>query len=251
MSEIAVRNYVRQALLQGTLPHALLFSGPKQALLLRFVEELGRELLGFPQQTSPPDLHRIVPENKSHLHSMEAVREMINEAHTAPFQASCKVFLICQADRMQTTTANALLKVLEEPPPRVFFLLSAAMPQEMLPTLLSRCTHLRLEGGGAEALIPCAEALATLVMGPQVPYFRRVALAEEIEAWMDDDEPMEKVAKFEQVLQYLTSCYRERQPEALEEILDRLGEARFLFSRHIKVSVILTDLVSAAIVSAS
>ena len=61
-----------------------------------------------------------------------------------------KVFLIPEADCLNTEGQNALLKELEEPPPYAAFLLLGRNPGAFLPTVRSRCLTLRL-GGAAEA----------------------------------------------------------------------------------------------------
>jgi DNA polymerase-3 subunit delta' len=54
------------------------------------------------------------------------------------------VALILEADRMKAEAANALLKILEEPPPQTLLLLTATAPEGLLPTIVSRCQPVRL-----------------------------------------------------------------------------------------------------------
>lgn len=61
-------------------------------------------------------------------------------AHESPF----RIFLIPNAEKMTHQAANSLLKLLEEPPPSWIFLLTAADPTLLLPTIVSRCQQLRL-----------------------------------------------------------------------------------------------------------
>jgi DNA polymerase-3 subunit delta' len=60
------------------------------------------------------------------------------------YQSRHKVCVILHADAMNTNAQNALLKVLEEPPPEAFFLLTAENEAEILPTIRSRCRRIRL-----------------------------------------------------------------------------------------------------------
>ncbi len=55
-----------------------------------------------------------------------------------------RVALIDEADRLNTTAANAILKILEEPPPRCLIVLISQSPERLLPTIRSRCRHLKL-----------------------------------------------------------------------------------------------------------
>jgi DNA polymerase-3 subunit delta' len=64
------------------------------------------------------------------------VREV---AYRSPLEARVKVFMIEDAHRLNPAAANALLKVLEEPPGDVVFVLVTASPEDMIPTLVSRC----------------------------------------------------------------------------------------------------------------
>lgn len=56
-----------------------------------------------------------------------------------------RVVIVDAADEMNASTANAILKLLEEPPPRTHFLLVSHAPGRLLPTIRSRCVHLPLQ----------------------------------------------------------------------------------------------------------
>lgn len=56
-----------------------------------------------------------------------------------------RVVLIDNADMLNTEAQNAILKILEEPPPRTLLLLTAALPGRLLPTIRSRCRSLKLQ----------------------------------------------------------------------------------------------------------
>jgi DNA polymerase-3 subunit delta' len=63
----------------------------------------------------------------------------------APVAGPWKVALIFEAECMHPAGANALLKILEEPPPHACFILVSSAPQRLLPTVLSRCQRLSLQ----------------------------------------------------------------------------------------------------------
>ena len=73
---------------------------------------------------------------------VDQVEEMMKEAFTSPFEAERKVILVTEADRMNEPAANKLLKTLEEPPARTHFLLLSEAPDELLPTVRSRCQRI-------------------------------------------------------------------------------------------------------------
>jgi len=75
---------------------------------------------------------------------VEQLRELSNWFNTATHRGGWRVAVIYPADAMNAITANALLKVLEEPPAHTVFLLVAHAPDRLLPTLVSRCRRLPL-----------------------------------------------------------------------------------------------------------
>ena len=61
-----------------------------------------------------------------------------------PTRRRYRIALLLQFERANASAANALLKLLEEPPPQVVLLLTAESPERLLPTIVSRCEILRL-----------------------------------------------------------------------------------------------------------
>jgi DNA polymerase III subunit delta' len=84
-----------------------------------------------------PDVNLVVPQGL-HLR-LDETREIVLASYRAPSLGRWHVTLIEDADRMEERTGNALLKALEEPPPRGVFLLCAPTPDDLLPTIRSRC----------------------------------------------------------------------------------------------------------------
>ena len=83
-----------------------------------------------------PDVHLIVPEGDFLL--VEEVRAVREEASRSRHEARTAVFILDEADRMTEAAANALLKVLEEPPANVVFVLVARSPEALVETVPSR-----------------------------------------------------------------------------------------------------------------
>jgi DNA polymerase-3 subunit delta' len=80
--------------------------------------------------------------------------------HTAAAQG-WRVVIVDSADELNPNAANALLKSLEEPPPRALFLLVSSRPSALLPTIRSRCRRLDLGALDAESLQRAASAALT------------------------------------------------------------------------------------------
>lgn len=76
--------------------------------------------------------------------SIDQIRELQHSASLPPFEGSCKAFLIDQAELLSHEAANCLLKTLEEPSPRVVFLLLATNEKLLPATVVSRCQRLEL-----------------------------------------------------------------------------------------------------------
>jgi DNA polymerase III subunit delta' len=87
-----------------------------------------------------PDVHLIVPEGDNLL--VEDVRAVREEASRTHHEAAVAVFILDEADRLTEAAANALLKVLEEPPPDVVFVLVARSAEALVETVPSRARTL-------------------------------------------------------------------------------------------------------------
>ena len=73
---------------------------------------------------------------------IEEIRELKSHVSLAPFQSPHKIFIIDEVHMLTEPAFNALLKTLEEPPARVYFILATTEPQKVPVTIRSRCVHL-------------------------------------------------------------------------------------------------------------
>ncbi len=102
-----------------------------------------------------PDVVIVPPDPPQLLIKLGQIRTLIARAQYVPTEAAARVFLITSAAFMKEA-ANSLLKLLEEPPPRVYLILLAENTGELLPTIRSRCAVVRLgtlPPGEVEALL--------------------------------------------------------------------------------------------------
>lgn len=92
------------------------------------------------------DISYAYPEKKSKSYSIEQMRSIAKDAYIRPNEAQAKVYVFEEADNRLTAIAqNAFLKLLEEPPQNVYFILLCESAQKLLVTILSRCTVVRLK----------------------------------------------------------------------------------------------------------
>ncbi len=87
------------------------------------------------------DIGLVIPYNKTIL--VDAIRELETEANFRPYEAAARFFIIDDADKMNDSASNALLKTLEEPPATSHIFLISSRPDALLPTIRSRCQTLR------------------------------------------------------------------------------------------------------------
>ncbi|MDQ3711857.1 MAG: DNA polymerase III subunit delta', partial [Acidobacteriota bacterium] len=87
------------------------------------------------------DIGLVIPFNKNIL--VDAIRGLESEAFFRPFEAAARFFIIDDADKMNDSASNALLKTLEEPAPTSYIFLVSSRPDALLPTIRSRCQTLR------------------------------------------------------------------------------------------------------------
>jgi DNA polymerase-3 subunit delta' len=82
----------------------------------------------------------------------EQIISLQHKAMFMPNEGTKKIFIISQAERLHPSAANKLLKLLEEPPPHVVFILVSSRPEALLPTIRSRCQAVRFSRITAQEL---------------------------------------------------------------------------------------------------
>ena len=125
---------LRLQILDKTLPHALLFSGPTGVGLLTIATHLAKKSSNI---LRPKNTHGDIDPNGTI--SIEAIRELYDHARTKT--KGRRVIIIDDAERMSQGAQNAFLKLLEEPNSSTFFILTSHTPQILLATIRSRTQH--------------------------------------------------------------------------------------------------------------
>ncbi|MDN3558241.1 DNA polymerase III subunit gamma/tau, partial [Halomonas maura] len=188
--ELVGQEHVQRALVnaldQGRLHHAYLFTGTRgvgKTTLARILAKClnctanGR---GDEGVTSTPcgqcpsceaiDQGRfvdLIEVDAASRTKVEDTRELLDNVQYAPTQGRYKVYLIDEVHMLSTSSFNALLKTLEEPPPHVKFLLATTDPQKLPPTVLSRCLQFTLKHMPPERIVG---HLSTVLEAEAVPF---------------------------------------------------------------------------------
>ena len=155
------------ALRTGRIAPAYLFSGPRGTGKTSSARILARSLncIGADGPTPEPcgvcelctaiaagNALDVIEIDAASNTGVDNIRELIERSRFAPVQARWKVYVVDECHMLSTAAFNALLKTLEEPPPRVVFVLATTDPQRVLPTILSRCQRFDFRRIPMEAL---------------------------------------------------------------------------------------------------
>lgn len=143
-----VKEFLTHMVQKKAIGNSLLFSGPESACKDQFAIALAKILMGEGSakkidEGTHPDFHVYRPEGKIGMHSLASMRQFCEEVYLPPYECLWKFFLIYEADRMLTYSANALLKTFEEPATDSIIILLTSHANALLPTILSRCRVVR------------------------------------------------------------------------------------------------------------
>lgn len=152
-----IKAYLKNLIDREKVPNTILFSGTDGIGKSLFAKELAYYLM-YPrgefskflknsykriEKEIHPDLYVYRPEGKASIHPISSVKKIINTVNLSTFEAKSKVFIIHDFDRMLKVTANAFLKVLEEPNLDSYIILLTSKLESIIPTIVSRCSVLK------------------------------------------------------------------------------------------------------------
>jgi DNA polymerase-3 subunit delta' len=153
------KRFLKQLIRRGHVPHALLFSGMagigKLAVAREFAKVLNCQNLQdedcCDRCTSCRKIHEglhpdvIWVESEGTIIKVGQIRSLQERLRFRPFEGRWRVVVIQDTQNLRDEAGNAFLKLLEEPPKNNLFLLLVLEPQMLLPTIVSRCCHLRFQ----------------------------------------------------------------------------------------------------------
>jgi DNA polymerase-3 subunit gamma/tau len=158
---------LRNAIVLGRVGHAYLFSGPRGTgktttarLLAKAVNCLVADAADRPCNVCPncrainagasPDIIEI---DAASNRGIDDIRDLRERVRYAPAQLPSKFYIIDEAHQITGAAANAFLKTLEEPPAHTRFILATTDPEELLPTIVSRCQRLEFHRISADSTV--------------------------------------------------------------------------------------------------
>jgi DNA polymerase-3 subunit delta' len=158
VGNLKINQSVTNIVKEKRLPHAVIIEGDKglgKHTLARFLSFAavceGEDIpcgncrgCNMAKSGNHPDISVIAPEDGKKNIAVAQIRALRDEAYFKPHMAKYRVFVIDSAHTMNEQSQNALLKVLEEPPANVMFILIAENASALLETIISRCVCLTL-----------------------------------------------------------------------------------------------------------
>lgn len=128
-------------------------SGGKRFLTEDFLEDFRQEFAEDPYLSFSAWQRRLGGQNKQLFTSVHEIRHLKKGIYLKAFEAKYKVVILWRAELINTSGANAFLKLLEEPPDQTLLILTCSDPSRLLTTINSRCQRIGLHRISTEKII--------------------------------------------------------------------------------------------------
>ena len=150
LSEIVGQEHItqtlEQALKQGRISHAYLFTGPRGVGKTSIARIWAHQINGLPY-TDDSDHLDIIEIDAASNRRIDEIRELRDKVYVAPTSAKYKVYIIDEVHMLTKEAFNALLKTLEEPPAHVVFILATTDAHKLPDTIISRTQRFSFKPG--------------------------------------------------------------------------------------------------------
>ncbi|MGX7592698.1 DNA polymerase III subunit gamma/tau [Candidatus Karelsulcia muelleri] len=135
-----ITDTLKQALSQNKVAKSFLFCGPKGVGKTTCARILARKINVIDYDAASTIAYNHVIElDAASNNSVDDIKDIRNQLNYLPLGVTYKIYIIDEVHMLSHSALNALLKVLEEPPSHVIFILATTEKKKVLPTVLSRC----------------------------------------------------------------------------------------------------------------
>lgn len=163
---------LKAALVKNRMAHALLFTGGRGIGKTTIARIVAKALVCLNRQEAEPcglcvqclsidnfsSLDVIEIDGASHT-GVDDVRDLRDSARYQPTSAKYKIFIIDEVHMLSTSAFNALLKIVEEPPPHVIFMFATTEAHKIPKTILSRCQRYDFKRMSIELIYKALKAI--------------------------------------------------------------------------------------------
>ncbi|MEE0859683.1 MAG: hypothetical protein U0M12_09520 [Acutalibacteraceae bacterium] len=162
MGESVFENALENAMKNNRIPHGVVLESKQPELIQKYSLTLSKWAVckssakpcmqcaqcKKAESGNHPDIYTAQLSGKSEVVNVDEIRKICSDAYIKPNEADIKVYIIPNADKMQQQAQNAFLKILEEPPQNILFILCCTSSQTLLGTIRSRVTVYNLDKSG-------------------------------------------------------------------------------------------------------
>lgn len=174
-----IRNQLKELLSSPNLPHALLFCGPKglgktsaARIVAKSINCLQKKdniepcnICSYCLSVNQGKALDLIEIDAASNRGIEDIKELREKAKLAPTFAKKKVYLIDEVHMLTLPAFNALLKILEEPPSHLLFILCTTEPEKVPETILSRCQRFNFQPAKPQEIL---RSLQRIIKGEKI-----------------------------------------------------------------------------------